>query len=78
LFSFRYTSDVCKRVVQDGAKIELQTLVHTLTKYWWILPILSVLCPANFNEDLWHITERGGYTTLKKWLFAKIVSTKHS
>jgi len=56
-FSFRYTSDVCKHVVQDGAKIELQTLVHTSTKYWWILRILSVYAQRTiFNEDIWQIT----------------------
>jgi len=33
LFSYRYTSGVGKRVVQDGPKIELQTVVHILTKY---------------------------------------------
>jgi len=39
LFSYKqlaYTSGVCKRVAQDGPKIELQTPVHILTKFWWI------------------------------------------
>jgi len=31
LFSFRNASGVCKHVVQDGSKYELQTLVHIVS-----------------------------------------------
>jgi len=76
LFSFRYTSSVCKHVLQDGTKIELQTLVHALTKYWWILPILSVLCPANelqrrFISNL-TTSKTCCYTILKNNCFQKL------
>jgi len=67
LFSFRYTSAVCKHVVQDGPKIELQTLVYILTKYWWILPILSVLCPSN-NFQWRFITDLTTLKTCGYWL----------
>jgi len=81
LFSFRCTSSVCKRAIQDGPKIKLQTLVNIFTKYWWILPILSVLCPANNFQWRFmtnHTTPKTcGYITLKNNCFQKL-SMKHS
>jgi len=48
MFSFRYTSSVCKHknkhiVVQDVPKFKLQTLVHIFAEYWWILHILYII-----------------------------------
>jgi len=75
-FSFRCTSSVCKHAVQDGPEIKLQTLVNIFTKYWWILPILSVLWAANNFQ--WRVMtnlttpKTCGYITLKNNCFQKL------
>jgi len=77
MLCFRYTSSVCKHVVQDGPKYKLQTLVHScLNRKLMVLPILSVLCWANnfqwrFMTNL-TTPKVCGYTTLKNSCFQKM------
>ena len=59
-----------------GQKFKPKSLVNIFTKYWWILPILSVLYPANnfqwrFMTNL-TTPKVCGYTTLKNNWFQKL------
>jgi len=56
MFSFRYTSGVCKHVVQDGPKMSFKHLFMSNQILMDFADSISVM-PSDkrtvFNEDLW-------------------------